>query len=68
MRNSLDPRNPAYAWMGVRECENTVLFIDKRGGLAWVPYAALDSHFKRELPRHRFIDWHTKLCKKECHK
>ncbi len=65
MRNGLDPQNPAFAWIGEKECADTVLFIDKRGGLAWVPYVAMESFFRRELPRHTFYDWHLRLIRKE---
>lgn len=65
MRNGLDPRNPAFAYMGERESKHTLVFIDEAGRLCWIPYEALKSFFKRELPRQDFAAWHKRLLFKE---
>ncbi len=65
MRSGLDPRNPAFRFLGERECQNTVCFEDAKGRLCWVPHEALKSYFKRELPGVAFADWHKNLCLKE---
>lgn len=65
MRSGLDPRNPAFRFLGERECRNTVCFVDAKGGLCWVPHEALKSLFKREFPGTEFAEWHKNLCFKE---
>lgn len=65
MRNGLDPRNPAFAYMGPKASANTVMFIDERGRLAWVPYAALKSYFARAVAEQTFYEWHIELIVKE---
>jgi hypothetical protein len=65
MRSGLDPRNPAFRYMGPREATNTVLFIDEKGRLAWVPYEALKCYFKRAVAGETFYEWHTSLICKE---
>lgn len=65
MRNSLDPQNPAFAYMGPKESVHTMVFVDAKGRLCWVPYEALKSFFKRELPRQDFAAWHKRLVLKD---
>jgi|1185.fasta_scaffold450968_1 hypothetical protein len=65
MRSGLNPRDPAFAFLGEQECRNTVCFMDAKGRLCWVPHEALKSYFARELPTHSFADWHKRLVLKE---
>lgn len=61
----LDPKNPAFSYMGAKQSVNTLVFIDKSGNLCWVPHEALKSFFRRELPTHDFAKWHKRLVLKE---
>lgn len=65
MARPLDPRNPAFKFLGEKECRSTLCFIAPDGHLFWVPYAAMKSYFLRELPMHDFSDWHKRLVLKE---
>ena len=65
MRNGLDPRNPAFRWMGEKECRSAICFITPKGDLCWVPMEALKSYFTRELPRHDCAAWVKRLILKD---
>ena len=65
MRSGLDPANPAFRWMGEKECRSTICFITANGNLCWVPIEALKSHFLRELPRHDCAAWVKRLILKD---